>query len=167
MNRAFAILIAGTFTLSPVFAVADDQTPSGYTPEMQAKLKQEADAKKAAEAKMTPEQKAAAQTARDAETLKYEKAIEDRISGLGPSRNMAIQSKLQQEANAKDAAAAQMTPEQQAATQKARDAETLKYEKAIEDRVSGLGPSRNTSINKSAEASKAGPTPPRAPINTP
>jgi hypothetical protein len=167
MKTTSAMLVASALSLASMFAHADDQTPSTITPAEQAQLKEEADAKAAAEEKMTPEEKAAAKEAKDAETRKYERAIEDRISGLGPSRNMATQAKLKQEADAEGAAAEKMTPEQKAAAKEARDAETRKYEHAIEDRVSGIGPSRNMGINKSAEASKAGPTPPRGTISTP
>ena|SRR5215813_7150511 len=111
MNRFLAACVAGAFALSPTFALADDETPSGYTQDVQTKLKKEADAKKAAADKMTPEEKAAAKKERDAKKLKDETTIEDRYQNPGDQRNM--------------------------------------------------------SINKSAETSKAGPTPPRGTINTP
>jgi hypothetical protein len=167
MKTTSAMLVASALSLASMFAFADDKTQWITTPAEQAKMEEEVAAKNAAAAKMTPEQRAAAQNARDAETRKYEHAIEDRISGLAPSRNMATQAKLKEEADAEEAAAKKMTPEQKAAAQNARDAETRKYEHAIEDRISGLGPSRNMGINKSAEASKAGPTPPQGTINTP
>jgi hypothetical protein len=167
MKTTSAMLVASALSLASMFTFADDKTPWITTPAEEAKMKEDAAAKEAAAEKMTPEQKAAAEKARAAETLKYERAIEDRISGLGPSRNMATQAKLKQEVDAEEAAAEKMAPEQKAAAKEARDAETLKYEHAIEDRVSGLGPARNMGINKSAEASKAGPTPPRSAINTP
>jgi hypothetical protein len=111
MNKVVTILIAGILSLAPVFALADDQTPSTYTKEEQAKLKKEADAKKAAMAKMTPEEKAAAKKAKNAQTRQYENTTEKITQNPGESRNMGI--------------------------------------------------------NKSAEASKSGPTPQRDYINTP
>jgi hypothetical protein len=167
MKTTSAMLVASALSLASMFAFADDKTPWITTPAEQAKMKEDADAKEAAAEKMTPEQKAAAKEARDAETRRYEHAIEDRISGLGPSRNTATQAKLKQEADAEEVAAEKMTREQKAAAKQARDAETAKYQHAIEDRVSGLGPSRNMGINKSAEASKGDPTTPRGMINTP
>jgi hypothetical protein len=105
------MLIAGALALAPLFAFADDRTPSSASSEEQAKMKQEADAKKAATAKMTPEQKKAAKKARDAERQKYQDTTINMTQNPGESRNMGI--------------------------------------------------------NKSAEASKAGPTPQRNYINTP
>jgi len=111
MNWIFPVFIAGAFTLSPILAYADDETPSGYTTQEQQKLKKESDAKKAAAAKMTPEEKAAAKKAKDAQAQKYQNATIKATQNPGDSRNMGI--------------------------------------------------------NKSAEASKAGPTPQRDYINTP
>jgi len=90
MNKALALLIAATFSLAPIFAFADDQTPSTYTKEEQAKLKKEADARKAAMAKMTPEEKAAAKKARDTQARQYENMTEKITQNPGESRNMAI-----------------------------------------------------------------------------
>jgi len=75
------------------------------------------------------------------------------------------QAKMKQEADAKKAATAKMTPEQKAAARKARQAEAHKYESRIEKITQNPGASRNMGINKSAAASKAGPTPPRGTIN--
>ena len=111
MSKAFAMLIAGVVALAPLFAFADDRTPSNANPEEQAKMKQEGDAKKAAAAKMTPEQKKAARKARDAERQKYQDT-------------------------------------------------TIKMTQNPDE-------SCNMGINKSAAASKAGPTPQRDYINTP
>jgi len=77
------------------------------------------------------------------------------------------QAKMKQEADAKKAATAKMTPEQKAAARKPRQAEAHKYESRIEKITQNPGASRNMGINKSAAASKAGPTPPRGTINTP
>ena len=90
MNRVLTALLAGAVTLAPVFALADDQTPSGFTPAELAKLRQEADAKKVAAAKMTTEQRAAAKQAQDAERLKYENTIEKITQNPGDARNMGI-----------------------------------------------------------------------------
>ena len=111
MSKTLAMLIAGVLALAPLFALADDRTPSTATPDEQAKMKQDAAAKKAAWAKMTPEEKKAAKKAKDAEHLKYENTIEGITQNPGEQRNMGI--------------------------------------------------------NKSAAASKAGPTPQRDYINTP
>ena len=79
----------------------------------------------------------------------------------------AEQAKMKQEADAKKAAMAKMTPEQRAATKKARAAETLKYEDTMEKITQNPKESRNMGINKSAADSKAGPTPRRGTMNTP
>ena len=46
MNKAIALLIAATFLAAPIFAFADDQTPSGSTKEEQAKQARQAKAQK-------------------------------------------------------------------------------------------------------------------------
>src|SRR5690348_8291178 len=79
----------------------------------------------------------------------------------------AEQAKMKQDADAKKAALAKMTPAEKAAAKKARDAEHLKYQDTIDNITQNPGESRNMGINKSAAASKAGPTPPRGTINTP
>ena len=79
----------------------------------------------------------------------------------------ADQVKMKQEAAATKARFANMTPEEKAAAKKASAAEHLKYENTIEGITQNPGESRNMGINKSAAASKAGPTPPRGTINTP
>jgi hypothetical protein len=78
----------------------------------------------------------------------------------------AEQAKMKQEADAKKAAFSKMTPEEKAAARKASDAEHLAYGNTIVKLTQIPGESRNMSINKSAAASKAGPTPPRGTINT-
>ena len=66
MNKLLvATLIAGTFALSAVAALAQDKTPP--EPVDQTKLKAERDAARPAKAKMTPEEKAAAKKAKRAE----------------------------------------------------------------------------------------------------
>jgi hypothetical protein len=79
----------------------------------------------------------------------------------------AEQAKMKQEADAKKAAMAKMTPEQRAAAKKARTAETLKYEDTMEKITQNPKETRNMGINKSAADSKAGPTPRRGTMNTP
>ena len=112
MNKTVALAVAGalTLTLAATSVLADDETPSSFTPDVQKELKKESDMKKAKAAKMTSEEKVGVKKARDAETLKYQDMIEERTQN----------------------------PAQ-----------------------------RNISINKSAAASKAGPTPQRDYINTP
>ena len=111
MSKTSAILFAGAFALAPLFAFADDRTPSDVTAAEQAQMKQEAIAKKSAFATMSPEERSAARKASDAQHLAYENMIEKITQNPGESRNMGI--------------------------------------------------------NKSAAASKAGPTPARGTINTP
>ena len=79
----------------------------------------------------------------------------------------AEQAKVEEEAVAKKAAFANMTPEERAAARKASDAEHQKYLNTVLDLTQNPGESRNMGINRSAAASKAGPTPPRGTINTP
>jgi hypothetical protein len=79
----------------------------------------------------------------------------------------AEQAKMKQEADAKRAAMAKMTPEQRAAAKKARAAEMLKYEDTMEKITQNPKEARNMGINKSAADSKAGPTPRRGTMNTP
>jgi hypothetical protein len=89
---------------------------------------------------------------------------DDKIS---ESVTPAEQAKMKQEADAKKAAMAKMTPEQRAAAKKARAAETLNYEATMEKITQNPGDQRNMGINKSAAASKAGPTPRHGTMNTP
>ena len=79
----------------------------------------------------------------------------------------AEQATMKREADANKSAFAAMTPEERAAARKSRAAQHLAYENMIEKITQNPGESRNMSINKSAAASKAGPTPPRGTINTP
>jgi hypothetical protein len=78
----------------------------------------------------------------------------------------AEQAKMKQEADAKKSAFAEMTPESKLDARKASDAEHQTYQDGIIKLTQNPGESRNMGINKSAAASKAGPTPPRGTINT-
>jgi len=78
----------------------------------------------------------------------------------------AQQAKMKQEADAKKAAMAKMTPAERAAAKKARDAETLKYEETMVKRIQNPQ-GASAGISKSVEDSKAGPTPRRGTMNTP
>lgn len=78
----------------------------------------------------------------------------------------AEQANMKQEADAKKSAFAKMTPESKLAARKASDDEHQKYQDAIIKLTQNPGESRNMAINKSAAASRAGPTPPRGTINT-
>lgn len=90
MNKIAAVLLAGAFALAPMFAFADDRTPSDMTPAEQAKMKKEADAKKSAFAMMTPEDRVAARTASNGEHQKYQDTIVKLTQNPGESRNMGI-----------------------------------------------------------------------------
>jgi hypothetical protein len=79
----------------------------------------------------------------------------------------AEQAKMKREADTKKAAAASETPEEKAAARKARDAQAQKDQDTIIKITQNPWESRNMGINRSAAASKAGPTPPRGTINTP
>jgi uncharacterized membrane protein len=105
MNKLIAILIAGTFALGSVAAMADDKTPAA--PVDQAKLKAERDAAKAAkaeEAKMTPEERKAARKAKRAARQKEldASAKSQQEGGASP--------KAQAEQAAKDTAASKAQP---------------------------------------------------------
>ena len=80
---------------------------------------------------------------------------------------MAEQAKMKQQADANKSAFGNMSPDERVAARKASDAKHLAYENTIEKITQNPGDSRNMGINKSAAASKAGPTPPRGTINTP
>jgi hypothetical protein len=149
MTRAFAMLIAGAFTLSPILAYADEPQ-FDYTPQEQQKMKKEADAKKAAAAKMTPEEKAAAKKARDAQAQKYQDATIRQTQNPGDSRNMGINKSAETSTGP--------TP---------NDAQRQKYQDATIKATQDPAASRSANINKSAADSKAGPTPERDYINTP
>jgi hypothetical protein len=75
------------------------------------------------------------------------------------------QAKMKQEADAKKSAFAKMTPEEKPTARKASHAEHQKYQDTIIKLTQNPGETRNMGINKSAAASKAGPTPPRGMIN--
>ena len=79
----------------------------------------------------------------------------------------AEQAKMKQEAAATKANFAKMTPEERAVAKKTSDAEREKYQDPIIKQTQNPAESRNMAINKSAAASKAGPTPQRDYINTP
>jgi len=66
MNKLLIALIAGTFALGSVAALADDKTPA--QPVDQAKLKADREAAKKAKANMTPEEKKAARAAKQQQT---------------------------------------------------------------------------------------------------
>ena len=87
MNKLIAILIAGTFALGSVAAMAQvptgDKTPA--QPVDQAKLKADREAAKAAAAKMTPEEKAAAKKAKRAARQADLAGSEKRGQEGGPS----------------------------------------------------------------------------------
>lgn len=76
------------------------------------------------------------------------------------------QAKMKQEADAKKFAFAEMTAESKLVARKTSDVEHQKYQDGIIKITQNPGESRNMGINKSAAASKAGPTPPRGTINT-
>jgi hypothetical protein len=78
----------------------------------------------------------------------------------------AEQAKMKQDAAAKKAAMAKMTPEEKAAAKKAKQAQALKYENHIEDITQNPKESRNMGINKSAAATKNDPKNP-VNLNTP
>jgi len=116
----------------------------------------------------TPGTAAAPQDAKDAQALKYQDAI-DKATQDPQGRNIGI-TKSAADAKAasakREAAMAKMTPEQKAAARKTRDAVAQKDQdimiKATQDPQS-----KNAAINRSAVASKDGPTPRRGTINTP
>jgi hypothetical protein len=78
----------------------------------------------------------------------------------------AEQAKMKQDATAKKAAMAKMTPEEKAAAKKAKQAEALKNEDTIEKITQNPKEGRNMSINKSAAATKNDPRNP-VDLNTP
>jgi hypothetical protein len=102
MNKLIAVLIAGTFALGSVAAMA--QVPSGdktpAQPVDQKALKAERDAAKAEKAKQTPEQKKAKRTERAKELTTAEKSQQE--GGASP--------KAQAEQAAKDAADSKAQP---------------------------------------------------------
>lgn len=146
MHRIITILTASAFALASAPAFAADNP----------------------QANTTPGTSAAARDAKEAQALKYQDAME-KATQDPQGRNVGI-TKSANDAKAatakRDAAMAKMTPEQKAAAKRARDAEAQKDEdmmiKATQDPQS-----RNAAINKSAVASKAGPTPRHGTMNTP
>jgi len=102
MNKLIATLIAGTFALGSVAAMADDKSPA--PPVDQKALKAERDAKKAADAKMTPEEKAAAKKAKRAER-RQELTVGEKTQQEGGAT-----AKMKAEDAAKDTAAAKGQP---------------------------------------------------------
>jgi hypothetical protein len=145
MHRTITILTASVFALASATAFAVDSPPAN-----------------------TPDTPEATKAAKDAQALKYQDAME-KATQDPQGRNIGITNSAAdaKTANAKkEAAMAKMTPEQKAAAKKAKDAESQKDEdimiKATQDPQS-----RNAAINKSAVASKAGPTPRHGTMNTP
>jgi len=102
MNKLIATLIAGTFALGSVAAMADDKTPGA--PVDQKALKAERDAKKAEDAKMTPEEKAAAKKAKRAERR------QELTTGEKTQQEGGATAKMKAEDAAKDTAAAKGQP---------------------------------------------------------
>ncbi len=102
MNKLIATLIAGTFALGSVAAMADDKSPA--PPVDQKALKAERDAKKAADAKMTPEEKAAAKKAKRAERR------QELTTGEKTQQEGGATAKMKAEDAAKDTAAAKGQP---------------------------------------------------------
>jgi hypothetical protein len=86
--------------------------------------------------------------------------------GLAQPVTPADQAKIDKESDAAKAAQTKMTPEQKAAAKKTRKAKAQSDQNTIL-KNQNPGEARNMSINKSAAASKAGPTPQRDYINTP
>jgi hypothetical protein len=82
------------------------------------------------------------------------------------SATPAEQAKMKQEADARKAAMAKMTPEEKAAAKKAADAERLQRETTMEKRIQNPQ-GASAGISKSVEDSKAGPTPRHGTMNTP
>ena len=82
-----------------------------------------------------------------------------------PDYTQSEQAKMKQEADAKKAEWAKMSPEQKATATKTRRAKALANENKIENATQNPQ-GRNMGIAKSAADSKAGPTPPRGTINT-
>ncbi len=91
MNKLLAALIAGTFALGSMAAMADDKTVTKTTPEEQAKMKAERDAAKAAKAQMTPEEKSAAKKAKRKQKVQEETQIE-KVGNIpsGPQKAEAL-----------------------------------------------------------------------------
>ncbi|HEV8257082.1 MAG TPA: hypothetical protein VGR42_08925 [Casimicrobiaceae bacterium] len=102
MNKLIATLIAATFALGSVAAMADDKTPAA--PVDQKALKAEKDKAKADTANMTPEEKAAARKAKRAARQKEldTTAKTQQEGGASP--------KAQADAAAKDTAASKAQP---------------------------------------------------------
>ena len=77
MNKYSVVVVAAALALGSFGAIADDKSPSTYTPQEAAKAKADRAAAKEAWAKMTPEEKAAAKKARKEQKLKQETKTED------------------------------------------------------------------------------------------
>jgi hypothetical protein len=92
MNKTVALAVAGALTLAlaSTAVLADDETPSSYTQDVQKELKKESDMNKAKAAQMTPEEKATAKNAKDAQTLKYQNMIEKATQDPGEQRGISI-----------------------------------------------------------------------------
>ena len=89
MNKLLAALIAGTFALGSIAAMADDKTPA--QPVDQAKLKADREAAKAAKAQMTPEEKSAAKKAKRKQKQQEEAQVE-KVGNIpsGPQKAEAL-----------------------------------------------------------------------------
>src|SRR6266581_1906343 len=89
MNKLLAALIAGTFALGSIVAMADDKTPA--QPVDQAKLKADREAAKTAKAQMTPEEKSAAKKAKRKQKEQEEAQVE-KVGNIpsGPQKAEAL-----------------------------------------------------------------------------
>jgi Ni/Co efflux regulator RcnB len=95
MNKLLAALIAGTFALGSMAAMADDKTVTKTTPEEQAKMKADREAAKTAKAQMTPEEKNAAKKAKRKQKLQEEAQIEKVGQPNAPAKSEALQKSVQ------------------------------------------------------------------------
>ena len=142
MHRTITILTASAFALASATAFAVDNPPVNTAPDTSA--------------------------AKEAQALKYQDAME-KATQDPQGRNIGI-TKSAVDAKAaiakRDAAMAKMTPEQKAAAKKAKDAEAEK-DADIMIKATQNPQARNDAINRSAVASKAGPTPRHGTMNTP
>jgi len=151
MNKTFTILTAGVFTLLSASAFADVKAPVNNAP-----------------VNTSPEQPAAATDTKAGEALKYQDAMEKAIEDP-QGRNIGITKSAgdAKAANAKRGAAmAKMSPAEKVAAKKARDAQALKYQDAMDNAIENPQ-GRNAGITKSAADSKAGPMPRHGTMNTP
>jgi hypothetical protein len=149
MKKLFAALVAGAFALGSVAAVAQDKTPA--QPVDEAKLQAERDAAKASKAKMTAEEKAAAKKAKQAKKQKQMSQIEKAGQSNAPAKREAAEktmSTAERDKAKADAAAANMTPEQQAAAKKAKHAKKQKQMSQIEKSGQPNAPAKREAAEK-------------------